>query len=295
MASGKYVSIVSILGMLRRILEAMVLPNRNTGADYIQMTYDSSDKKVKLVIWSSQKLCVQTMFSTRIAEHFGLQADHWYNDAKTVNVFSERVKLTELNVDQNESFRVRIIKGEMADLVDGLIVNARPKSSGETESLFLLPSGDALNVNGADPDTSGPETGSVEVASGRYASFVDLIDAIGDALKEIKVSDTHSLGDLVKLYYSPSGNKMYLEIKQMDQTEFRFKFSDRLCNIFDFDNNRWHGSNNGESWIGDNPTLDGSLSTMYIYSNIVQPRLVGDTSVRLLQVVTTQGNRYQMV
>ena len=34
---------------------------------------------------------------------------------------------------------------------------------------------------------------------------------------------------------------------------------------------------------------------MYIYSNIVQPRLVSDTSVRLLKMVTTQGNRYQMV
>ena len=34
---------------------------------------------------------------------------------------------------------------------------------------------------------------------------------------------------------------------------------------------------------------------MYIYSNIVQPRLISDTSVHLLRSVTTQGNRYQMV
>ena len=105
-----------------------------------------------------------------------------------------------MNFDKNEHFRVRIIKGEMADVVDGLIVDATPNTGAEAKGMFLLSSGDALNMVRGEPDTSGPETGSVEIASGRYSLFVDLIEAIGDALKEVKVSNTHSLGDLVNLH-----------------------------------------------------------------------------------------------
>ena len=34
---------------------------------------------------------------------------------------------------------------------------------------------------------------------------------------------------------------------------------------------------------------------MYIYSNIVQPRLVGDGSVRLLRAVTTTGDYHRVI
>ena len=159
---------------------------------------------------------------SRIAEHFGLRVNRWCNSSKISNLSSERVKLAEMKLDRNQHFRVRIIKGEMADVVDGLIVDTTPKSGAEAEGLFLLSSGDALNMIGGEQDTSGPETGSVEIASGQYTSFVDLIEAIGDALKEVKVSNTHSLRDLVNLHYSPSRNKMHLYVKQMDQAEFLF-------------------------------------------------------------------------
>ena len=100
------------------------------------------------------------------------QANRWYNSTKTLNLWSERVKFAELKFDQNQHFRVRIIKGEIADVGDGLMTL---KSGGEAEGLFLLSSSDALKMIEGELDTSGPETRSVEIASRRYASFVDLI------------------------------------------------------------------------------------------------------------------------
>ena len=85
--------------------------------------------------------------------------------------------------------------------VDALIVDTVTKSSGEAQDLFLLSSGDGPNMFGAEHHTLGPEAGSVKMTSRQNAVFVDLIEAIGDALKEIEISDTSSLGDLVNLYY----------------------------------------------------------------------------------------------
>jgi len=117
----------------------------------------------------------------------------------------------------------------------------------------------------------------IEVAlrRGRYTSFSELLLELQRALK------TYTFDEFIGFYYDSVRNKIFVKI---GRPKTSLMFSVELCRIMGFSPDTWLGE--GSHASTSSPDIDGGFASLYVYSSVAKPRLVGDTQAPLLRVVS---------
>ena len=105
----------------------------------------------------------------------------------------------------------------------------------------------------------------------------DLVKAVNAAL--LATGDVH---DNIKLTYSALTGKVTVQIKN----SFQFALFKSLSILFGFGGTEHVIKKTTESPYAADLTV---VSTIYVYCDIVEPQIVGDTSVQLLKSIPAQG------
>lgn len=116
----------------------------------------------------------------------------------------------------------------------------------------------------------------MHIRSGRYQKIDDLIDEIE------KVIVSYKLERSLTLYYDKVRDIAFLMIHDNNTT---VRFSKNLATIFGFKENEVYTRPSASKQFHQSnisPDLDQGFTSLYVYCNLVENRLVGDASVRLL-------------
>lgn len=130
---------------------------------------------------------------------------------------------------------------------------------------------------------------TIKPRPGRYSSMVELIRE----LHRLLATNTYTndvlgvlgLDRMVSFYYDPIRNKVYLIIKNIT---YAVRFSSEFAEIFGFEKDKtYHKPFSGRESIMSPKTPDvfKGHTSLYIYSNLVKPYRVGDTTAPLLRTV----------
>ena len=118
---------------------------------------------------------------------------------------------------------------------------------------------------------------SAIVNYGYYTSVEDLVKAVNAVLLA-----TGYVGDNIKLTYAALTGKVTVQIKN----KFQFYLDKPLCIMLGFGAKGIIIKKTTESPYAADLTV---LSTIYVYWDIVDPQIVGDTSAKLLKSIPAQG------
>ncbi len=136
------------------------------------------------------------------------------------------------------------------------------------------------------------------IPPGQYASVREVVLAMQRAIS------VAGLERSINLYYDQIKDKVRVKqtrvadnravIRFADQpTTPQVLFDDDLCDILGFA--RDISITDVEAWSTRKPDVHRGMSSMFVYSDVVQERLVGDSLVPLLRVVPVSGLRNQVV
>ena len=111
------------------------------------------------------------------------------------------------------------------------------------------------------------------VASGRYRTIDELLSAIHEALASFNMESS------IRFTRDKIQNACSVEVKERD---LKIKLSDNLANILGLEN-IYHkfGKSRGTRMCD----IAEGFSSLYVYSNIVEPQIVGDVQAKLLRIV----------
>jgi hypothetical protein len=122
----------------------------------------------------------------------------------------------------------------------------------------------------------------VELRTGRYRNLNELLKEIHKALK--------SFGFETKFvfYYDDVRDLMFLIINEVDYT---LSLSQDLADIFGFKAKHEYFAASGVASFQSplSPDLNQGFTSLYVYCSLCEPRLVGDSLVRLLRVVPVRN------
>lgn len=118
-----------------------------------------------------------------------------------------------------------------------------------------------------------PET--IEIGYGHYETLQSLIKATNKAL-------TKNVGDNVKMMASAFTEKVTVQLKN----GYRLLLNERMSIVFGFGKKDAMITKTSESpYVADL----SAISTIYVYCDIVQPQVVGNTSAQLLRSIPAEG------
>ena len=127
------------------------------------------------------------------------------------------------------------------------------------------------------------ETYKLELKPGRPQSPNEFILRLNLMLRMKKISR------LVRMFYDTFRNQVLIEVKK----GATLKMSNGLCDIlgFNIETELTEGSYSSVR----NVDVEGGFHSIFIYSNLVENRVVGDKQVPLLQIIPVEGDRNQLV
>ena len=131
---------------------------------------------------------------------------------------------------------------------------------------------DGERVEGADVRTD------VELRKGRYRNLNEL-------LKEIHGANiTFGFESKIVFYYDEVRDLMFLIINDADYAVY---LSQDLADIFGFKTNHEYAATTAPTSFQSpiSPDLNQGFTSLYVYCSLCEPRLVGDSLVRLLRVI----------
>ena len=122
---------------------------------------------------------------------------------------------------------------------------------------------------------------NLKLRTGRYESMTEVLAAIQRSLAQYKLSQD------VLFFYDGIRNVTLMEIKKI---EYQISLSLDLAEILGF-KTEWIGY--GKHRNTSAPSLNRGLTSLYVYSDIADPRPVGDVSAPLLRIVPIEnGGRF---
>jgi hypothetical protein len=125
----------------------------------------------------------------------------------------------------------------------------------------------------------------MDIRSGRYQKVDDLIDEIEKVIVSFKLERS------LTIYYDKVRDITFLMIHDDNTT---VHFSKNLANIFGFNENESYNRPSASKPFHQSdisPDLDQGFTSLYVYCNLVENRLVGDASVRLLRVIPVRNQK----
>ena len=138
-------------------------------------------------------------------------------------------------------------------------------------------------------------TYSPYVRIGRYESLHDLIDEIKKALTYHDVNEkTLKLGDLINFYYEELSDKCYAIIRDIPNHKIKIKLNPNLSLLMGFEERIEISSGLHRGKFSTD--LRRGFTSMYVYCDLVEPRLVGSVRAPLLRTVpiTSVKNELKM-
>ena len=122
----------------------------------------------------------------------------------------------------------------------------------------------------------------MNIRSGRYQKVEDLVDEIN------KVITSYKLERSLTIYYDSVRDITFL---MMHDGTTKVQFSNELAGIFGFESDRTYirpSSSKTFHQSDVSPDVDQGFTSLYVYCSLVENRLVGDASVRLLRVIPSR-------
>jgi len=114
------------------------------------------------------------------------------------------------------------------------------------------------------------------VETGRYRTVEEILNAIHDQLSNFNIQHA------ITFFKNKIQNKCTVWVKE---TDLEIKLSENLANILGLQSKFYtYGANTGELQCD----ISEGFSSLFIYSNLVEPQVVGDVQARLLRVVTVK-------
>ena len=135
-------------------------------------------------------------------------------------------------------------------------------------------------------DTSGdsPKTVDYNIPTGKYSNIVQVLEAVR------LLTMNHSIRDLVSILYSPIVNKVRTRVIRESAT---LSLSDDLNEILGFRQGEVIGY---PGLISRYPCdISRGMTGLFVYSDVIENRMVGDTRVLLLRIVPVKGQSYDNV
>jgi hypothetical protein len=125
---------------------------------------------------------------------------------------------------------------------------------------------------------------TMQIGKGRYSNIAEIVE------RALSVLDSFDLNERVSLVYNRIANELSLIIRD---SSLQIGFSKDLAYIFGLVSKEWYakGTNKNDT----PPDITSGLSTLYIYSDLVDSRLVGNTLAPLLRTVSVTGERFENV
>lgn len=150
----------------------------------------------------------------------------------------------------------------------------------ETTEMYVCPDGTDKSV-----------FATASVSGGRYPSFKEVIEELRRALQQTKltvsgVSRTVNMSNKLYVSYNSITRTCLL---QSDDAKLAVSFAEPLANVLGFRPRTWYAPGLESNKTIQNPLstdLHGGMTALYVYTNLVQPREVGGSHVRLLRAVT---------
>ena len=137
----------------------------------------------------------------------------------------------------------------------------------------------------------------LKIAPGQYTSVREVVLAMQRAIS------VASLEKIISLYYDQVKDKVRVKQTQTDPNKRlgvvdessapQVLFDDDLADILGFP--RGVSVTDLEAWSVNKPDVHRGMSSMFVYSDVVKERLVGDALVPLLRVVPASGSRNEVV
>lgn len=127
------------------------------------------------------------------------------------------------------------------------------------------------------------KTHSMKIKAGRPESVNELILRLNLMLKNKRV------GHLVRTFYDSFRNQVLIDVKK----GVSLKMSDDLCDILGYE--RESPLTKGVHQSVRPVDIEGGFHSIFIYSDLVKRRAVGDKQLSLLQMVSAEGKRHTMV
>lgn len=123
----------------------------------------------------------------------------------------------------------------------------------------------------------------VEIPPGHYSNIRDLISVMQWKIKNIGLEKYANLKDDLVFSYSIYDKRATVAINSKTVSEIRF--SDKLCHILGFKNSTVRESSRAE-YPAD---LRGGFQSLYVYCNVIESQIVGDTLAPLLRIISIEG------
>lgn len=121
-------------------------------------------------------------------------------------------------------------------------------------------------------------TKEFQLMPGRYQTVEDIIEEFR------RILTNHGMDKSIGLYREPVSNKVYL---MLQENGTRITLSQNLCNIFGFDQTSF---SEGTHWGDKHCDITEGFASLYVYTNVVELQIVGDTLTPLLRVVPIPTN-----
>jgi hypothetical protein len=182
----------------------------------------------------------------------------------------------------NSSFKIRLANRLRLDgsqwevaLLDIMYTNKwHNATEGVITVLKFMKDSDGKRVEGAEARTS------VKLRKGRYRNLNDLLKEMDVALK--------SFESKFVFYYDEVRDLMYLIVNDVD---YAIYLSQDLADIFGFKANHEYFTVDPPTSFKSplSPDLNQGFTSLYVYCSLCEPRLVGDSLVRLLRVIPVRN------
>jgi len=113
----------------------------------------------------------------------------------------------------------------------------------------------------------------LNIKSGRYRTVEDVISALHHCLAGFNMQSS------VSIFYDKTENYCYIRI---DANDIRIKLSNNLSNILGLEHKTYaFGETKGKRQCD----IAEGFTSLYVYTNLVEPQIVGDIQAQLLRIV----------
>jgi len=115
--------------------------------------------------------------------------------------------------------------------------------------------------------------------------FIDINDLISHISETVNASENFERSDFI-IQYNHNERRVRVSVNEL---KYKIRFSEKLNDVLGFDKTQLFAANRKLFVAKYPPDLKAGLYYMYLYTNIIEPQLVGDTQSRLLRAVELNG------
>jgi hypothetical protein len=136
----------------------------------------------------------------------------------------------------------------------------------------------------------------VKIPTARYESVTDLIQSINDCIVSVGRREKVNYAESISLYFN--NLKRSVQVTLQNANVVNFTFSDHIAYMLGFIPEQFKVSDPGDKTVivaHHPPDILGGMHYLYIYCDILQPQIVGNTLAPLLGVVNVEGQYMQIV